>query len=800
MLGRTGLAAWLAGGCAAAALAQAPAANELPKQVDAHWAALRRTAGPGEDPAVREQAADALAALAARNDLDAESKKRLLAGAREFLTGADDTARGLLLTALGAKDRQAAAEAWRDPLLALVFDPALPIAAMPIAVRRLCDADVRGVADAIATRVGVGKGTMDDRRRAIEAAGAFLEQDFRAWGPVEACVRALDEEALTADALRVLRRALVLPDTTTKDDVRKWWSQHRTRPPGNVMTERLRREIALRADEAARTELLHLRLIESGDVTLAVKLLEATASRVRAAAAQRLRALDVDKARAALEPLARRLESESVPEVQLACAEALGRLVGPGDTLAIEALAGRARAPTDAPVRAAAIAALGESRAAAARFVLLEALRVDKDAAVRRAAAQALPRFRGQVDVAAIAPALLVANEPSPDVRADVAKTLGELGKDEGDPAACALLAAALRDDPDREVRWHAASQLDRVKSGGTEVVDALALAVAQDSTWKVRGRAAELLGRRRRPEEREPALAALLGALADAEGAVRAAARAGLVDLAAKDAPTLLVFAGRAEDRSRHAACELLEAALAAPPGNGGTTLDEARRGEVRRRLVDLWQRAVKDGVEPKDAADRAVTHARALYGSVQTLEAARTIGTLLDTAERHGDAMEHWRGAAARFTDVSEELLARGLDALDRLAERTLEVRAADALTQLGELPSALHGRRDRLRAAAVAARKLEEAGNGPGPRAEWHQLVTAASGPTLAGYVEASLRRLEHRAAMAREADAALELVLGPRPDNARLGETSTPEERAAARTAWQRAWEASDKRPR
>ena len=207
-----------------------------------------------------------------------------------------------------------------------------------------------------------------------------------------------------------------------------------------------------------------------------------------------------------------------------------------------------------------------------------------------------------------------------------------------------------------------------------------------------------------------------------------------------------------------------------------------------------------MKDGVEPKHAAEKAVVHAQALYGSGQIVSRARTIGALLATAERYRDAMDHWRQAAERFKDEAEALLTLAIETLEGLAARTLEVRAADALERLGDLPPALHGRRDRLRAAAEAARRLEEAGGGPGARNEWHTLVGAATGATLAGYVEACLRRLEHRAPLAYEADHALGEALGQRPDGPPLPEASTPEERAAAKTAWTRLWEASEKRPR
>ena len=130
---------------------------------------------------------------------------------------------------------------------------------------------------------------------------------------------------------------------------------------------------------------------------------------------------------------------------------------------------------------------LGQIGDPAARDLLIETLRQDISADVRKAAASALAAIQGPGVIAALTETL--EQDSDAKVRAKAAWCLSNFSSDQ----VTALLLAALKDDRSPDVRAAAAIVLSQRRS--TQVPSAL-IAAADDSVAKVRASAARALGR----------------------------------------------------------------------------------------------------------------------------------------------------------------------------------------------------------------------------------------------------------------------------------------------------------------
>ncbi|HNS25592.1 MAG TPA: HEAT repeat domain-containing protein [Methanobacteriaceae archaeon] len=161
-------------------------------------------------------------------------------------------------------------------------------------------------------------------------------------------------------------------------------------------------------------------------------------------------------------------------------AEALGMI---GEESAIDALIQALEEDPDEEVRWKAVWVLGEIGNIQVTEALIKALK-DNDWTVRRHAANSLGMIGDEEAVPSIIKAL---NDRDWHVRKYAAVALGKM-KDE---RAIPILLEAL-DDDDADVRWKAASSL--VKMG--EISVPLVINVFKTGSWRVRGRAAEILGK----------------------------------------------------------------------------------------------------------------------------------------------------------------------------------------------------------------------------------------------------------------------------------------------------------------
>src|SRR5262249_54505108 len=174
---------------------------------------------------------------------------------------------------------------------------------------------------------------------------------------------------------------------------------------------------------------------------------------------------------------------------------------------------------------------------------LAEALKTDKSADVREAAATALGEVaRVRTDLRAAVPGLTAAvKDDEPAVRAAAAQTLGRLGND-ATPAGPARVGLLQDRQGDRFARSRAALGPGKVGGADTRVLAALAEVLGDAEAPKgVREDAARGLGQLR--ERAAPATAALARLLQDRDVELRRAAAGALGQIGpgAKDALPLL-------------------------------------------------------------------------------------------------------------------------------------------------------------------------------------------------------------------------------------------------------------------
>ncbi len=321
---------------------------------------------------------------------------------------------------------------------------------------------------------------------------------------------------------------------------------------------------------------------------------------------------------------------------------------GPGERV-IQAFIS-AMADPEASVRRQAARALGRVRGERALDALASALGADSDAEVRSAAARALGRARRSEAAVALAGAL---DDADAEVRRQAARALGNIRSPEAVPA----LVAALR-DTDPEVQDQAAWALGNIRDPAA--MDGLrdALRNAGDGA---RRQAAWALGNIRSRE----AVGALVGALDDEDPDVQQQAAWALGNIRDASAVDGLVAALRsaADDARQQAAWAL---------------------GNIRaERAVDGLIAALRDtdgDVQQQAAwALGAIRDARAVDGLIEALSSAAD-----DAREQAAWALGRLRdaraidGLAAALTDDEEDVREQAAWALGQIRDS----RATDAL----------------------------------------------------------------------------------------------------------------------
>ncbi len=214
-------------------------------------------------------------------------------------------------------------------------------------------------------------------------------------------------------------------------------------------------------------------------------------------------------------PRKRRAAVVALGQIGAASSEHLGTVV---------AAVGKAlRTDASPAVRGQAAVVLGQMRpeeAAAALTDLTEALRVEKESAVKREVATTLARL-GKAAKPAVQPLTASLKDADPAVRAAAADALGRIGPD-AQPAAPELLP--LLKDADKSVRQAAVFALGRVDpEEKAEPAAALIAVLKSDPDLDLRREALLSLGFL--GERSQPVVAALAGVLADKNADLRALA-----------------------------------------------------------------------------------------------------------------------------------------------------------------------------------------------------------------------------------------------------------------------------------
>jgi HEAT repeat protein len=220
------------------------------------------------------------------------------------------------------------------------------------------------------------------------------------------------------------------------------------------------------------------------------------------------------------------LKEDDTPRKRRAAVVALGQIgAGSRDHLgAVIAAVGKAlRTDASPAVREQAAVVLGQMKpeeAAAALTDLTEAMRVEKESAVKREVATTLARL-GKAAKPAVQPLTAALKDAGPAVRAAAADALGRVGPD-AQPAAPELMP--LLKDADKSVRQAAIFALGRVDpEEKAEPAAALVNVLKSDPDLELRREALVALGFL--GERSQLVLAALVGVLADKNTELRALA-----------------------------------------------------------------------------------------------------------------------------------------------------------------------------------------------------------------------------------------------------------------------------------
>ncbi|MCI0343584.1 MAG: HEAT repeat domain-containing protein, partial [Planctomycetales bacterium] len=334
-------------------------------------ALLRELSDP--DPERRAAAAAELLRLAEDKAVPEAARERALAGMRAALGGAEDAPVLALLRALQA--RPGAGRRLRADLLKLALEEGRKADLAREAARAAGGLGDPSVLGELAARALDASAPVPTRARAVRAL-----EGLDAWGAIEPLTRLLEDPSgdLRAAALAALR-AVSAQDLPADPAVwRDWWSRNRSRPPEEVLRERLRAVEEERRRERAALAAEMQKLLDPASVPANQRALSSPLWEVR-----RLAALNLGKLRdpASRAPLVAALDAEGVPEAREAVAEALGDSGIRDDPEAVAALARRSAPPGEPEprVRAAAVDALGRSGAEAAAPPLLAALSGDPD-------------------------------------------------------------------------------------------------------------------------------------------------------------------------------------------------------------------------------------------------------------------------------------------------------------------------------------------------------------------------------------------------------------------------------------
>jgi len=388
------------------------------------------------------------------------------------------------------------------------------------------------------------------------------------------------------------------------------------------------------------------------------------------------------------------------PSVRAAVARALGGLKPPEGLAALLTLFDK---ESSAAVRSGIVEGLGAWDDPRAGALLLKAVREDADQAVRRAAADSLGGLR-LPDTAGVLASVLQ-NEPDENVASSLVRALDQIGG----PVAQAALLDAVAAGSD-SVRQAAAEALGRFE--GTNVLAALAKALADDPQSSVREAAARSLGQMHDPF----ASPALVDALRkDAAGRVRVVVADSLGQLSATQAvPQLTAIFRDDPDPAARAAAARAWATLRPAESLPGILASCETNAALREKLTESLGFIGHGGAVPlllralKEEDSGLRRDAAKALGEIGNAQAVPSLARLLS-----GDPEEDVRESAALALGLLGSPLA--VPALEAaLKDRAEEVatEAAWALGHIGDkravpaLATALTRKWSRLRFPAAFA----------------------------------------------------------------------------------------------